>query len=55
MKIPNKKEFEQPASNHSFNIEFKIFMKLYKNYTKESCSFLVNNTTLSPDNPLQFS
>ena len=54
MKITNKKEFEQPASNHSFNIEFKIFMKLYKNYTKESYSFLVNNTTLSPDNPLQF-
>ena len=29
-------------------------MKLYKDYTKEPYSFFVNDTTLSPDNPLQF-
>ena len=29
-------------------------MKLFKEYTKESYSFLVNNTTLSSDNPLRF-
>ena len=29
-------------------------MKLYKDYTKEPYSFLVNDTTLSSDNPLRF-
>ena len=43
MKIPNKSELQQIASNHSSGIDFKDFMKLYKEYTKESYSFLVNN------------
>ena len=34
MKIPNKRELKQIASNHSFEIDFKDFMKLYKEYTK---------------------
>ena len=29
--------------------EFKGFMKLYKDYTKDQFSFLVNDTTLSSD------
>ena len=29
-------------------------MKLYKDYTKELFSLLVNDTTLSSDNPLRF-
>ena len=29
-------------------------VKLYKNYTKEPFSFLVNDTTLSLGNPLRF-
>ena len=32
------------------DIEFKDFMKLYKDYTKEPHSFLTNDTTLSSDN-----
>ena len=35
MKIPNKREPQQIASNHSSDIKFKDFMKIYKNYTKE--------------------
>ena len=35
MKIPNKRELQQIPSNHSFDIEFKNFMKLYKDCTKE--------------------
>ena len=54
MKIPHKVELQEIASNHSSDIDFKDFMKLYKDYTKESYSFLVNNTTLSSDNPLRF-
>ena len=54
MKIPKKRELQQVASNHSSEIEFKEFLKLYKNYTKEPYSFLVNDTTLSLDNHLIF-
>ena len=35
MKIPNKRELQQIASNHSHEIELKDFMKLYKDFTKE--------------------
>ena len=54
MKIPNQGGLQQIASNHSSDIDFKDFMKLYKDYTKEPFSFLVNDTTLSSDNPLRF-
>ena len=36
------------------DIDFKDFTKLYKDYAKEPYSFLVNDTTLSSDNPLRF-
>ena len=54
MNIPNKREMQEIVSNHSSDIDFKNFMKLYKVYTKESYSFLANDTTLSSDNPLRF-
>ena len=54
MKIPNKNERQQIASNHLSDIDFKDFMKLYKDYTKELYSFLVNDRTLSSGNPLRF-
>ena len=54
MKIPDKKELQQITSDHSSGNDFKDFMKLCKNYTKEHCSFLVNNTTLASDNLLRF-
>ena len=54
MKIPNKREIQQIASNHSSDIEFKDFMELCKDYAKEPFSFLVNNTTLLSDNLLRF-
>ena len=54
MKIPNKRELQQIASNYLSDIEFRDFIKLYKDYTKEPYSFLVNDTTLSSDNSLRF-
>ena len=54
MKIPNKREFQQIALNHSSNIDFKDFIKIYKSYTKEPYFFLVNDTTLPSDDPLRF-
>ena len=54
MTILNKRELQQIASNHSSDIDFKDFVKLYKEYTKEPYSFVVTDTTLSSNNPLQF-
>ena len=54
MKIPNKRELQQIALNHSSDIDFKDFIKIYKKYTVEPYSFLVNNTTLPSNNPLRF-
>ena len=33
MKIPNKKELQRTALNHSSDIDFKDFIKIYKMYT----------------------
>ena len=54
-KIANKRELQQIASNHLLDIDFKDFMKLYKDYTKEPYSFLVNDTTLPSNNLLKIS
>ena len=53
MKIPNKRELQQIALNHSSDIDFKDFMNIYKKCTTEPYSFLVNDTTLPSDNPLR--
>ena len=39
IKIPNQKEIQQIASHHLSDIDFKDFMKRYKESTKESYSF----------------
>ena len=54
IKISNKREIQQIALNHSPNIGFKDFMRIYKKCTVEPYSFLVNDTTLPSDNPLKF-
>ena len=35
MKIPNKRHLQQIVSNHSSDIDFKDFMKFYKDYDLE--------------------
>ena len=54
LKIPNKRELQQIALNHSSDIGFKDFRKIYKKCTVEKYSCLVSNTTLPSDNPLKF-
>ena len=54
MKVSNKRELQQITLNHSSDIDFKDFIKIYKKFTAEPYSFLVNDTTLSPDDPLRF-
>ena len=43
IKTPNKRELQQIASNHLPEINFKNFMKPYKDYTKEPYSLLVKD------------
>ena len=45
MKIPNKRGLEQIALNHSSDIDFKGFLKIYEKCTSEPYSFLFNDTT----------
>ena len=54
MKIPNKRELQQIALNHSSDIDFKDVLKIKKKCTAEPYSFLVNDTTLASDDPLRF-
>ena len=54
MKIPNKRELQQIAINHSSDIDFKGFIKIYKKCTDERYSFLVNDTSLTSNKPLRF-
>ena len=53
-KIPNKRELQQIAINHSSDISTKDFANIYGKCTVEPYSFLVNDTTLASVNPLQF-
>ena len=53
MKILNKRELQQIVLNHSSDIDFKDFIKIYKECTKEPDSFLVNDTTLPLSDPLR--
>ena len=53
-KIPNKREPQQIPINHSSDFNSEDFITIYKKFTTELYSFLVNNTTLASDNPLRF-
>ena len=53
MEILDKRELQQTAFNHSTDIDFQDFIKIYKNCTAEPYSFLVNDTTLPSDNCLK--
>ena len=46
-KIPNKKEFQQIAINHSSDTNTKDFANIYRKCTVEPYSFLVNDTYAS--------
>ena len=53
-KIPNKRELQQIAINHSSEITTKDFTNIYRRCTAEPYFFLVNDTMLAPNNPLRF-
>ena len=54
MKMYNKRELKNIAINHSADIDYKDFMKIYRKCTIEPYSFLTSDTTLPADNLLRF-
>ena len=54
MKIPNKRELQQIAPNHSSDINTGDFIEIYRKCTDKPYSFLVIDTTLPSNNWLRF-
>ena len=54
MKINNKREIQNTAINHSADIDYKDFIKIYRECTKEPYTFLTIDKTLPSTNPLRF-
>ena len=54
MKINNKKELQNIAINHSADIDYQDFMKIYRECTREPYNFLTINIILPSRNPLRF-
>ena len=51
MKTHNKRELKQIAIDHSADIDYKDFLKIYRNCRNEPYSFLTIDTTLPANNP----
>ena len=54
LKINSKRELQNIATNHSADIDYKDFIKIYRECTKEPYNFLTIDTTLPSSNPLRF-
>ena len=54
MKISNRKELQNIAINHSADIDYQDFIKIYRECTKEPYNFLTIDTTLPASDPLRF-
>ena len=54
MKINNKRELQNIATNHSADIDYKEFIKIYRECKKEPYNFLTIDTTLPSTNTLRF-
>ena len=54
LKINNKRELQNIAINHSTDIDYEDFIKIYRECTKEPFNVLTIDTTLPASNPLRF-
>ena len=54
MKTNNKRELQNIAINHSADIDYQDFLKIYRECTKELYNFLTIDTTLPASDPLRF-
>ena len=54
IKINNKRELQNIAINHSADIDYQDFMKIYRECTREPYNVLTIDTTLPASDPLRF-
>ena len=54
MKINNRRKLQNIAFNHSADIDYKDFMKIYRECIKEPFNFSKIDTKLPASNPLRF-
>ena len=54
MKINNKRELQNIAINHFADIDYKDFLKIYREYIKEPFNFLTIDTILPASDPSRF-
>ena len=54
MKVHSRRELQNIAFNHSADIDYKDFLKIYRICTKEPYSLLTIDTALPDDNPMRF-
>ena len=54
MKIPNKRDLQQIAYNHSGDIDFRDFKELYKKCTEGPHDFMVIDMILPHEDPWRF-
>ena len=54
MKIDNKRELQNIATNHSADINYKDFMKIYRKCTSEPYYVVNTDTKLPASHPLRF-
>ena len=54
MKISNKRGLQNIAINHAADIDYKYFLKIYRECTRKPFNFLTIDTTLPASNPLRF-
>ena len=54
MKTNNQRELQNIAISHSADIDYKDFIKIYRECTKKPYNFLTIDTTLPSSNPLRF-
>ena len=52
--ISNKRELQNIATKHSADIDYKDYIKIYRNCANKPYYFLTIDTTLPADNPLRF-
>ena len=55
MKINNRKESQNIAINHSADIDCNDFVRIYRECTQKTYSFLTTDTKLTASDPLRFS
>ena len=54
MKINNRRELQNITITHSADIDYRDFMKIYREWTKEPYFFLTIDITLPASDPLRF-